>query len=122
MKLFGVTLHPIVIAFIAVVILMGPNLVAQPTLAHGGKTHADESFTALQAVQKATELYDRLILSGKLAENGETKLKNIQISTRHSGKQKEYVVRFETEGSEPSSVYFFFNREGAYAGSNFTGK
>lgn len=122
MKFFGVTLHPIVIVLTAVVILMGPNLATKPALAHGGKTHADESFTALQAVQKATELYDRLILSGKLAEPWETKLKNIHISTRHNGEQKEYVVRFETDQPEPSSVYFFFDREGAYAGSNFTGK
>jgi hypothetical protein len=122
MNFFGVTLHPIVIALTAVVILMGLNLATKPALAHGGKTHADESFTALQAVQKATELYDRLILSGKLAEPWETKLKNIHISTRHNGEQKEYVVRFETDQLEPSSVYFFFDREGAYAGSNFTGK
>jgi hypothetical protein len=101
---------------------MGPNLATKPALAHGGKTHADESFTSLQAVQKATELYDRLILSGKLPEQWETKLKNIQIRTRNAGEQKEYVVRFETDQASPNSVYFFFNQEGAYSGSNFTGE
>ncbi len=122
MKIVGVNLNPFVIALIAVGVLMGPHLASKSALAHGGKTHAEESFTALQAVQKAIELYDRLILSGKLAEPWETKLKNIQISTRHKGEQKEYVVRFETDQPKPSSVYFFFDREGAYAGSNYSGK
>jgi hypothetical protein len=37
-----------------------------PLSAHGGKTHGGQSFTALQALQKATKLYDRLIVNGKL--------------------------------------------------------
>ena len=122
MKFNYVDFSPVVFVLVASLIIGVSHLASEPALAHGGKTHADESFTALQAVQKATELYDRLILSGKLAEPWETKLKNIHISTRHNGEQKEYVVRFETDQLEPSSVYFFFDREGAYAGSNFAGK
>ena len=35
---------------------------------HGGKTHASQSLSAFEAVQKATSLYDRLIVSGRLSE------------------------------------------------------
>ena len=95
---------------------------AQPAHSHGGKTHGEESFTALQAVQKATQLYDRLIVSGKLPEEWETKLKNIAVSIRNTDNKREYVVQFEITGGDPSSVYFFFDIDGAYSGSNFTGK
>ena len=122
MNFFRIDLNPALMVLIAGIITGVFHLAPDPVLGHGGKTHADESFTALQAVQKATQLYDRLILSGKLPEAWETKLKNVQISTRHTGKQKEYVVRFETDQPDPSSVYFFFSREGAYAGSNFSGE
>ena len=121
MKVFKNKVNMFRLFIVVSAILVIPQLAPEPAFAHGGKTH-NEAFTALQAVQKATELYDRLILSGKLAEPWETKLKNIQISTRYNGKQKEYVVRFETDQPEPSSVYFFFDREGAYAGSNYSGK
>jgi hypothetical protein len=94
----------------------------QPAYSHGGKTHGEETFTALQAVQKATQLYDRLIVSGKLPEVWETKLKNIAVSIRNVGNKREYVVEFEKTQGDPSSVYFFFDQDGAYSGSNFTGK
>ena len=93
-----------------------------PVHGHGGKTHGDETFTALQAVQKATELYDRLVVSGKLPEVWETGLKAITIYTRNAGNSREYVVQFRATKEDPSSVYFFFNQEGEYIGSNFTGK
>ena len=48
---------------------------------HRGKTHGS-SFTALQALQKATELYDKLVVSGKLQDNWETDLKKVDISDR----------------------------------------
>lgn len=89
---------------------------------HGGKTHNEETFTALEAVQSATQLYDRLIVSGKLSEGWETGLKTIKISTRKTGDTIEYVVQFETVKENPGSVYFFFDQDGAYSGSNFTGK
>jgi hypothetical protein len=89
---------------------------------HGGKMHAEVAFTALQAVQKATQLYDRLVTSEKLPPAWEIGLKTIKISTRNNGSMLEYVVQFETTQENPNSVYFFFNQEGAYSGSNFTGK
>jgi uncharacterized protein DUF6488 len=96
--------------------------VATPVFSHGGKTHSDDTFTTFQAVQKATVLYDRLIVSGKLPEVWETGLKTIRISTRNTGNNRETVVQFETINENPNSVYFFFNQDGEYSGSNFSGE
>ena len=89
---------------------------------HGGKTHAAEPFSAFQAVQKATQLYDRLLASGKLTEDWETGLSSIHVSIRGAENDREYEVRFKRTDGEPDSVYFYFNRQGDYSGSNFTGK
>jgi len=88
---------------------------------HGGKTHGS-SFTGLQALQKATELYDKLVASGKLPDSWETDLKRVDISNRQKGNQWEYVVSFERSAGEPNRVYIFFTAEGKYSGSNFTGE
>ena len=93
-----------------------------PAHSHGGKTHKGEAFTSFQALEKATQLYDRLIESGKLPEEWETGLKKVTIDIRHSDTKREYVVRFERTEGEPRSVYFFFDQDGEYSGSNFTGK
>ena len=108
--------------FLIVVVFLFSFSMVQPVQSHGGKTHGEETFTALQAAQKATQLYDRLIVSGKLPEEWETKLKNIAVSIRNTDNKREYVVQFEITGGGPSSVYFFFDIDGAYSGSNFTGK
>jgi hypothetical protein len=89
--------------------------------AHGGKTHTS-SFTALQALQKATELYDRLVGGGKLEETWETGLAKVSIVDREKKGLKEYVVSFERSKGDPKTVYIFLTDEGKYAGSNFTGK
>jgi hypothetical protein len=104
-----------------VVVLLFSFSTIQPAHSHGRKTHGEEAFTALQAVQKAIQLYDRLIVSGKLTELWETKLKNITVSIRNTDNKREYVVQFETTGGAPGSVYFFFDQDGEYSGSNFTG-
>ena len=93
-----------------------------PAYSHGGKTHGGEIFTAFQAVQKATQLYDRLISSGKLPEVWETELKSINIAISKSKDRSEYVIQFQRAKGDPDSVYFFFNQQGQYSGSNFTGK
>ena len=99
-------------------------IILSPALAHshGGKTHAGEPFSALQAVQKATQLYDRLITSKKLPEEWETTLSLIHVTVRGNENRREYVVQFKRSNGDPDSVYFYFNREGNYTGSNFTGK
>lgn len=89
---------------------------------HGGKTHAAEPFSALEAVQKATQLYDRLIVSGKLPEAWETGLSSIHVSVRGAEASRETVVQFKRSGGDPDSVYFYFDRQGEYAGSNFSGE
>jgi len=95
--------------------------VALPVWAHGGKSHGGSGFSSLQAVQKATELYDRLIKMEKLEEEWETGLKTIDISTRQTDGKREYVVRFSLIEGNPDSVYFYFDQKGEYSGSNFTG-
>jgi len=97
-------------------------IVSSTALGHGGKTHSGQTFTAFQALQKATQLYDRLITSGKLPESWETKLHAIKISFRNSAEKREYVVQFERSEGDPTSVYLFFDEKGEYSGSNFTGK
>ena len=108
--------------FLIVVVFLFSFSMVQPAHSHGGKTHGEEEFTALQAIQKATQLYDRLIASGKLPEVWETKLKTIAVSTRNTDNKHEYVVQFEITQGDPVRVYFFFDQDGAYSGSNFTGK
>ena len=59
---------------------------------HGGK-HS-EAFTHLQALQKATQLYDKLINNGKLDQSWETALKKVTVSNRQKNDKKEIVVIF----------------------------
>jgi hypothetical protein len=68
---------------------------------HGGKTHAADPFSAFQAVQKATQLYDRLIVSGKLPEAWETDLSSIHVSVRGAENSRETVVQFKRNGGDP---------------------
>ena len=117
------TMNKIKVATIVFVMVVGFTFtVDQLAHSHGGKTHKGESFTAFQAVQKATQLYERLIASGKLPEVWETGLKTIKISIRNTQNMREYNVQFETDKELTNSVYFFFNQDGEYSGSNFTGK
>ena len=95
---------------------------AGSALSHGGKTHADIPFSAFQAVQKATQLYDRLIVSGKLSEDWETNLVSIHIFARGDKTSRETIVQFKRTGSEPESLYIYFDHRGEYSGSNFTGQ
>ncbi len=95
---------------------------AMPALAHGGKSHGETEFTSFQAVQKAFELYDRLIIAGKLDGVWETGLASITVNTRQTDGKKEFVVKFLRSQGEPDSVYFFFDLKGEYTGSNFSGK
>ena len=116
----GYTLSTIIFLAIAFFYLT-PNG-AMPVLAHGGKNHGETEFTSFQAVQKASQLYDRLIIEGKLDGVWETGLSSITVDTRKSGNNKEVVVRFMRSQGEPESVYFFFDLKGEYTGSNFSGK
>ena len=89
---------------------------------HGGKIHAANPFSALEAVQKATQLYNIMIIAGDLPEDWETGLSSIHVSVRGAENSRETVVQFKRSGGDPDSVYFFFDYQGKYAGSNFTGK
>jgi hypothetical protein len=89
--------------------------------AHGGKGHAN-SFTALQALQKSTDLFNQLVGSGKLGESWEIDLANVGITNRRKGGHTEYVVSFQRSAGDPKTVYIFFTADGKYSGSNFTGE
>ncbi len=102
------------------VISIGLALTATAAFGHGGK-HAD-AFTHLQALQKATQLYDKLISSKKLDTSWETNLKKVTVSNRQKSEKKEIVVAFHREKGDPTAVYIFFNAAGKYIGSNFTGE
>ena len=56
-----------VIGFVIAIALSG--IFTLSANGHGGKTHVGETFTAFQALEKASKLYDRLIVSGKLTED-----------------------------------------------------
>ncbi len=90
--------------------------------AHGGKSHEDNPFTALQALQKATELYDQLLIDGKLDDSWETQLVDIAISDRQNNGKDEIVVSFRRAKGSPDKVFIFFTVQGEYAGSNFSGQ
>ena len=107
-----------VAAIVTGVIVIGAGI----AYSHGGKTHGEEPFSAFQAVQKAMQLYDRLILSGKLPEDWETGLSSIHVSVRGAENSRETVVQFKRSGGDPDSVYFYFDRQGEYSGSNFSGE
>jgi hypothetical protein len=116
----NLNLRPMLIAVLiaAGLIISGPG----GTYSHGGKTHAESPFSALEAVQKATQLYDRLIVSGKLPEAWETDLSSIHVSVRGTENSRETVVQFKRSGGDPDSVYFYFDPQGEYSGSNFSGE
>ena len=97
-------------------------LIISTTLAfgHGGK-HS-EKFTHLQALQKATKLFDQLVSKGKLDQSWETGIENVAISNRKNKGKDEVVVSFQRREGDPKAVYIFFDSNGKYVGSNFTGQ
>lgn len=95
-------------------------IMAALAFGHGGK-HSDK-FTQLQALQKATKLFDQLVTKGKLDQSWETGLENVAISKRKNKGKDEVLVSFQRKEGDPKAVYIFFNSGGNYVGSNFTGE
>ncbi len=106
----------IVIVFLFIVFFISASL----AFSHGGK-HAPGEFTNLQALKKATELYDQLIGKGKLDQSWENKLSKVDVFKREKDDKNEIVVSFQRASGEPKAVYIFFDSGGKYSGSNFTG-
>lgn len=100
--------------------LLAVIMTAALAFGHGGK-HSDK-FTPLQALQKATKLFDQLVSNGKLDPSWETGLENVGISKRKNKGKDEVLVSFQREEGDPKAVYIFFNSDGKYTGSNFTGE
>ena len=107
----------IVIVFLFIVFLISVSL----AFSHGGK-HTQGDFTNLQALKKATELYDQLIGKGKLDQSWENKLSQVDVFKREKDDKNEIVVSFQRESGEPKTVFIFFNASGKYSGSNFSGE
>lgn len=105
------------IGFLFIVFLISASL----AFSHGGK-HAPGEFTHLQALKKATELYDQLIDKGKLDQSWENKLTQVEVLKRGTDEKSEIAVSFHREQGDPKTVYIFFDTIGKYAGSNFTGE
>ena len=105
------------IGFLFIVLLISTSL----AFSHGGK-HAPGEFTNLQALKKATELYDQLIGKGKLDQKWENKLSQVDVFKREKDDKSEIVVSFHRTGGDPKTVYIFLNASGKYSGSNFTGE
>ena len=103
--------------FILVVFLITASL----AFSHGGK-HAPGEFTHLQALKKATELYDQLIGKGKLDQSWENTLSQVDVFKRVKDDKNEIVVSFQRVSGDPQTVYIFFDSKGKYSGSNFTGE
>ena len=97
-------------------------LITSTTIAFGyGGKHSDK-FTQLQALQKATKLFDQLVTKGKLDQSWETGIENVAISKRKNKGKDEVVVSFQRKEGDPKTVYIFFDSNGKYVGSNFTGQ
>ena len=105
---------------VAIIAAVGIVMTTVGAFGHGGK-HSG-SFTHLQALQKATQLYDKLIDNGKLEQSWETALEKVTVSDRQKLEKKEIVVEFHRGEGDPPVVYIFFDASGKYTGSNFTGE
>ena len=105
--------------FIILTTVIGIAMITVAAFGHGGK-HS-ENFTHLQALQKATGLYDKLINDKKLDQSWETDLKQVTVSNRQKGNEKEIVVGFHRGKGDPAAVFIFFSTAGKYIGSNFSG-
>jgi hypothetical protein len=104
-------------------LFLGIVLAGAAVYAHGGRKHGPGGeFTNLEALKKATELYDRLVGSEKLDMDWETSVEKVQIAERRKGNEVEKVVSFSRSAGDPKTVYIFFKSNGEYAGSNFTGQ
>jgi len=97
-------------------------LIISTTFAFGHSGKHSDKFTQLQALQKATKLFDQLIAKGKLDQSWETGLENVAISKRQNKGKDEVLVSFQRKEGDPKAVFIYFNSDGNYAGSNFTGE
>ena len=66
-----------IIGFLFIVTLISTSL----AFSHGGK-HVAGEFTNLEALKKATELYDQLIGKGKLDQSWENRLAQVDVFKR----------------------------------------
>lgn len=108
--------YNIAFGLLFIVLLISASL----AFSHGGK-HAPGEFTNLQALKKATELYDQLIGKEKLDQSWENKLSKVDVFKREKDDKNEFVVSFQRASGEPKTVYIFFDSSGKYSGSNFSG-
>ena len=107
---------------IIAIIIVGLTLSSGWAWAHGGKTHAEQQFTALAALQKGVELYNRLLAAGKLDVSWEAELAQATVSKRKRNGKMEWQVAFSRQKGDPRTVFFFLDETGRYTASNFGGE
>ena len=107
----------VAVGLLLIVFLISASL----AYSHGGR-HTPGEFTHLQALKKATELYDKLIEKRKLDQSWENKLSQVGVFKRGTDDKYEIVVSFARTEGDPKTVYIFFDTRGNYVGSNFTGE
>jgi hypothetical protein len=105
------------IAFAALA-LLAPSA----AIAHGPGGHGEAEFTAFAAAQKAMTVFDQLISGGKLDPSWETQFSVIQVSRRVTEGRNEFMVKLSRDQGDPASLYVFFDEQGKYSGSNFSGE
>jgi hypothetical protein len=105
-----------------IILILTVALAATLAFSHGPKGHNSGEFTAFMAVKKGVELYDRMVIGGKLAESWEIDLSNLEVFVQTNGTEEEFVVKFNRSKGEPKSVYIFLSSKGEYRGSNFSGE
>ena len=120
-KLYSKSKNQIIGVFSATIILLSFMIIPQ-VFSHGGKTHEENEFTAFSALNGATKLYGELLAKGKLDETWEMELVNVSISTRQNQGNKEFVISYEKSNGDPKKVFIFFDADGKYTGSNFSGE
>jgi hypothetical protein len=74
--------------------------------------HGGTNFSSLQAVKKATELYDRLITMGKLPEEWETRLISIEVGTRQNNGWNHIFFGYEFKSKDLVDSFAVFRNFG----------
>lgn len=112
---FGVGLLGIALSAL---VILGPSVGS----AHGPGGHDQQAFTPLSAARKGMEVFDKLIAGGKLDESWETRFAAVQVSRRAAAGNGEFIVKLSRDQGDPAAVYIFFDIQGEYRGSNFSGE
>lgn len=89
-----------------------------------GHGHSHGSISSQEAVQKATEKVQQFVKVGKI-DSGWATIKATNVEKKTFNGRSEWVVSFQNEKIKDASkrtLYVFFNMNGNYLATNYTGK